>query len=174
MNLYFRLFRVLIFGLFRKRIGVKDASRLALRAWPNDLDLNLHINNGRFLSLMDLGRFDLIARMGLLGTFLKKNWRPVVADAVIQFRRPIRIFQKYTLTSQIIAWDEKWIYIDQRFIRNEKILARGLIKGLIVSPRGSVPVPEVLKASGQEVLSPEFPEVIIKWGELQRTFMNRT
>ena len=33
-----------------------------MRVWPNDLDTNAHMNNGRYLTLMDLGRFDLMTQ----------------------------------------------------------------------------------------------------------------
>ena len=44
-----------------------------MRVWPNDLDTNAHMNNGRYLTLMDLGRFDLMTQCGLVGTVLKKK-----------------------------------------------------------------------------------------------------
>ena len=40
-------------------------SVLGFLVWPNDLDVNVHMNNGRFLSIMDLGRFDLSFRTDL-------------------------------------------------------------------------------------------------------------
>ena len=33
-----------------------------MRVLPNDLDLLWHMNNGRYLSLMDQGRVDLMVR----------------------------------------------------------------------------------------------------------------
>ena len=65
MNLLLRLLRVLIAARFRGRIDVLDESVLNLVVWPTDLDLNLHMNNGRYLSVMDLGRIDHVARTGL-------------------------------------------------------------------------------------------------------------
>ena len=51
-----RLIRV-GFGLIgASRVDIFATTRVALRVWPNDLDLNLHVNNGRYLALADIGR----------------------------------------------------------------------------------------------------------------------
>ena len=54
MNLYLRLILLLfrIQGLPRR--GLFDASRVSFRVLPNDCDLNFHMNNGRYLTFMDL------------------------------------------------------------------------------------------------------------------------
>ena len=66
MNLYLRLFLLLfrLIGLPRK--GLLEESRVAFRVLPNDCDVNLHMNNGRYLSFMDLGRVHLVAQVGLM------------------------------------------------------------------------------------------------------------
>ena len=39
-------------------------SRVRVRTLPTDIDLLKHMNNGRYGSLFDLGRFDLLIRTG--------------------------------------------------------------------------------------------------------------
>ena len=58
-----------------------DESRLTFRVLPNDLDLNLHMNNGRYLTFMDLGRVHLLAQNGLLAHIRRACWMPVLAAA---------------------------------------------------------------------------------------------
>ena len=49
-----------------RRCALPDGmSVLRFRAWPTDLDPSLHVNNGRYLALMDLGRLDLMVGAGL-------------------------------------------------------------------------------------------------------------
>jgi hypothetical protein len=64
MNLYLRLICVLwkIWRLPRK--GVFDESRVTFRVLPTDCDVNFHLNNGRYLAFMDLGRLHLTAQIG--------------------------------------------------------------------------------------------------------------
>ena len=63
MNLYFRLILVLVSGFFSKtRTSIMDVHAIWFRVLPNDLDSNLHMNNGRYLTIMDLGRTDALLR----------------------------------------------------------------------------------------------------------------
>ena len=65
MNLFLRLIRVLLTIRSRGQLAPFEDSVLTFRVWPGDLDLNVHMNNGRYLTVMDLGRLDLMARTGL-------------------------------------------------------------------------------------------------------------
>jgi Thioesterase-like superfamily len=82
MNLWLRLLRLLVASFFRARLDpTRDASQLAFRVWPHDLDLSFHMNNGRYLTIMDLGRADLMLRSGLWRAILRHGWAPVVSAA---------------------------------------------------------------------------------------------
>lgn len=74
MNLYLRLLWLLWRLHSLRRRGLFEESRVAFCVWPNDCDLNLHMNNGRYLSLMDLGRVYLTAQSGLLREALRRRW----------------------------------------------------------------------------------------------------
>jgi acyl-CoA thioesterase FadM len=59
----------------------------SFRVWPTDLDIFNHMNNGKFLSLMDVSRFDVMLRSGSWKKFRKLNWYPVVVAETITFRK---------------------------------------------------------------------------------------
>jgi hypothetical protein len=66
LNLWFRLILLLLMTPWRPKLeGPLDVSRLRFTVLPNDLDASLHMNNGRYWTLMDLGRMDLLLRTGL-------------------------------------------------------------------------------------------------------------
>jgi hypothetical protein len=44
MNLYFRLMWTIIRSIFRPKIDFSDEIVLKLRIFPNDLDINRHLN----------------------------------------------------------------------------------------------------------------------------------
>lgn len=166
MNLWLRLFRVLLAALFGGRIGVVEASHLKFRVWPTDLDPNIHMNNARYLALMDLGRVDLLARSGLLRTALKRRWQPVLGGSTIRFRRPLRPFQRFTLTSRLVSWDDKWLYIEHRVETAHGLAAVALVKGLFVAAGGgAVPTADILAAHG-----PVPPVTPPPWAEAWRDF----
>ena len=57
-----------------------------MRALPTDVDLALHVNNGQYFGLFDLGRFDAMVRTGLWDEIRRRGWTPVVQAEQIAFR----------------------------------------------------------------------------------------
>lgn len=129
MNLFIRfLFLVLKRLLWRAPIGAFDACVSHFRVNPLDLDMNLHMNNGRYLSIMDLGRIDLMLRAGTFWPLVRGGYYPVIVSESIRFRRSLEPFQAFTLVTQIVAWDEKDFFIQQRFQRGETVMASAVVR----------------------------------------------
>ena len=155
MNLYLRLLIIIFTGRWRSAMQALDTSVITLRVLPNDLDLNRHMNNGRFLTIMDLGRMDLLKRTGIFDLLIKNRWMPIVGTATIDFQRPLKLWQKYELHTRILGWDEKWIYLEQTFYSNEKIIAIGEIKGLLRGKDGNIPPQDIIDTASPGISSPE-------------------
>lgn len=154
MNLYFRLLILLIKSKWRKPMQPLDTSIITLHVHLNDLDLNRHMNNGRFLTIMDLGRMDLLQRTGTLKMAVKNKWMPIVGNASIDFQRPLKLWQKYELHTCISHWDEKWIYLEQTFYSREKLIAIGHIKGLLRGREGNIIPQEIMDELQPGIKSP--------------------
>lgn len=154
MNLLLRLALVLLGASRRGRLGVLGLSSLPMRVWPTDLDVQLHINNGRYLSLMDLGRIDLLVRSGFWREARRRGWFPLVGASTIEYRRPLLAFQRYLLTTRLLGWDERWFYIEQSFQRGGKVAAVGTVKAMIRGGSGAVAPLEALAAVGAAGPSP--------------------
>lgn len=165
MNLLLRLVWVLIAARFRKPLGLFEPSVLRLRVLFNDLDFNRHMNNGRYLTLMDLGRLDMMARMGTLGGFRKRRWMPVVAAQTISFKRSLTPLERYDLTTRLLCWDERFLYLEQVFTKaNGKTAARALVRAAIISQTRSVKTEELFEALGiRKRKSPPIPPGIKAW-----------
>lgn len=156
MNLYLRLLIIIFTGRWRKPMQPLDISVITLHVLPNDLDLNWHMNNGRFLTIMDLGRMDLLKRTGTLDMAIKNKWMPIVGTARIDYQRPLKLWQKYELHSHIYGWDEKWIYLEQVFYSKDKLIAKGKIKGLLRGKDGNIPPQQIMEELQPGITSPEF------------------
>lgn len=158
MNLWFRFLKVIWLSRWAKRIGVLQDSRLYFRTWPFDLDFNLHMNNGRFLTIMDLGRMDLMLKMGIFSVIWKESWMPVVGSVHIVFRRSLKPFQHFELQTRVVYWEPKWFYMEQEFYAGGRLYARALVKASFKAPDGVVPTERAVGLIGATASSPTMPE----------------
>ena len=73
-----------------------------MRVWPNDIDFNLHLNNARYLSIMDFGRMHLLARTRVLEHVIRSRWTPLVGAVWMTYRRSLPLFS--ALHAQLRGW----------------------------------------------------------------------
>ncbi len=151
MNLIFRMLWVLIRSLFQPRAGIGNlVSELSLHVLPNDIDINLHMNNGRYLTICDLNRVDIFARSGLLKAMFKRNWLPVIAEHTMIYKKPLKIFQRYQVRTSVTRWDEKYFYMTHAFTAGDRIMAEGTSKGCVYARGVGVVRPDDAIAAMQE------------------------
>ena len=162
---YFRIAKMLVAGRFKPKLTITDKSVLKMCVWPGDIDVFLELNNGRHLTMMDFGRFDLAARSGLLKTVKENSWGLAVAGASVRYRHRLKLFQKYELHSEVIGHDDKWIYFHQKTIRKGRIHSAALIRTAVTSKNGIVKVEKVLKTIGNIGKIPLLPDWVKAWAE---------
>ena len=127
------------------------------RCWPWDIDLWMELNNGRTLTLYDLGRIPLARRTGLVKVLRRKRWGLTIAGSVVRYRRRITTFQKFEMRSGMIGWDKRFIYIEQSMWRGDTCLGQAVFRGAVVGSDGIVPPAEVLDALGEG----DHPEMVL-------------
>ncbi|WP_445964035.1 acyl-CoA thioesterase [Agromyces sp. ZXT2-6] len=168
------LFRTLLHVLFLSRrkpdLDHYDVARTRFITLPTDLDVNRHMNNGVYFSIMDVARFDMLVRNGVFGIMRAKDWYPVVASETITFRKSLSLWQRFTIESRLVGYDEKAVYLEQRFVRpgpdgRDEIYAQGFIRARFLRKAGgTVPVSELVEAFGAPPAEDELPEWIERWG----------
>lgn len=162
MNLWFRLAWVFIASFFRGSLDPRGGiSRVSFRVWPHDLDLNLHLNNGRYLTLMDIGRIDFVLRTGLWRPLMANKWSPIISTAAIRFRRELRPFEGFDIVTRLVSWSDTTAVMEQSFVshRGGRVAARALVKAGFYArrDRAYVTVKRVVAALGvseEEAQSP--------------------
>ncbi|GLA62001.1 hypothetical protein AtubIFM54640_002537 [Aspergillus tubingensis] len=83
-----------------------------------EIDLNLHKSNSTFFTDADLSRARLLSR--LLGPALASlGGMPMLAAVQARFLREIRPFQRYCVTTRILAWDQRSLWTVTYFLRRE-------------------------------------------------------
>lgn len=167
MNLWLRLAWLLAARLLGRQWRrepfhpLTGVSRLGFRVWPHDLDTSVHMNNGRYLSLMDLGRTDWLIRTGLWRGVLRHRWTPILAAAQVRYRRELRPFQPFTIETRLLCWDARQAVMEQRFLIRQGgdsvVAARGLmLVGLYDrTSRAFVPMERLIAETGIDAVSPE-------------------
>ncbi len=145
-------------GAMAAKVGPLDEARLSFRVTPVDCDIYGHMNNGRYLTVMDFGRWNWMQRSRLLEVSVARSWWPVLGAAEIEYRRELRLFRRYQLATRIAAWEGKWFWFEQRFLVGDEVYARGVVRGVIRHRGRSLPQAEVMDALGvADVSSPPPP-----------------
>lgn len=170
MNLYLRFLITILKALYSRKQAILTESRLSFRVMPWDCDINLHLTNSRYLSFMDLGRIYLLGNIDMLRKMYQKRWLPVVVGINLSFIKPIAPFQKFTVITQIIGWDEKYLYVSQRFEIAGKIYCSALVKALLMQGKDIISSKDLVNFSG-ETLPQRLRqnEVIEVWSKLITT-----
>jgi acyl-CoA thioesterase FadM len=163
MHLLLRTLLLLFTSSRRSPLSIWDTSTLPLKVLPTDIDIAMHVNNGMYFSLMDLGRFDLMARSGTWKKMRRRGWTPVAAGETIAFRRSLQLWQKYTIESRIIGLDSKAIYFEQRMVVDGEVYARAYIATRLLSKGKPVSQEEIIREFGAPPADSGAARVIHEW-----------
>jgi acyl-CoA thioesterase FadM len=164
MNLLLRLLLLFVSAPFRERCPALGPARKRFRVWPADLDVLFHVNNGVYLSMLDVARVDLMLRSGMVSELRRRRWYPVVAAETIRFRRSLQLFQAFEVETTVIGWDDKAFILQHRFTRAEILAAEAVVRWRFLKRGGgTVSSKELLAAVGLNHASPPLPRWIEDW-----------
>lgn len=134
------------------------------RCWPQDIDFWMELNNGRTLTMYDLGRVPMAVRMGLMEAIKANRWRLSVAGSVIRYRRRVLPFEKFELRSRGLFWDDKFFYVEQSiWKKNGECANHAVLRTAVTDKNGIVRPEKVAAALGYTDPSPEAPEWVMQW-----------
>ena len=165
MKLWFRMLYYFIATWFRAKIeNLTDTSKLTFRVWPTDLDISFHMNNGRYLTIMDFGRLDLMVRTPLWRQGLKNKWTPVVSNTIVRFRRELRCFDPFVLETRIVDWSDIDAVFEHRILftkgpRKDQVAAYALVRAGLYDRAKKAYVPVETLMSLTNTYPPEKPNL---------------
>lgn len=161
---FVRMIKEMIHAHRAAPLGVFDEHVTQLRCWPWDLDMAVELNNGRTLTLMDLGRLPLFSRNGLFKAIYGKKWYMTMAGVTVRYRRRVRTMEPVTLRSRIVGWDDRFVYIEQAMFRRDGECANhALYRAATANKQGIVPPDQVFALIGHTDPSPTLPDWIQNW-----------
>ena len=165
---FMRLTKEVAVNRYRPPLAMGDVHVTHLRAWPLDIDPFFDLNNGRILTLMDLGRMGYFVRSGILKVLRKKGWYGTVAGSVVRYRKRITVMQKLELRTRALGWDDRFIYFDQAFWRGDDCCAHAVIRTAITTGKGFVPTSDVARALSYDPVSPPLPVWVRAWDAAEK------
>jgi acyl-CoA thioesterase FadM len=79
--------------------------------WVTPLDCGTRIlKSDKYLQLAEAAQLDYLVKTGLLGKLLRRGLRFVNASQLIKFTRPIAMFARVRVQTQVVFADEKCTY----------------------------------------------------------------
>jgi acyl-CoA thioesterase FadM len=160
---FLRMFKEMARASRMPPLGLFDTHVSHQLCWPWDLDPWVELNNGRTLTLFDLGRLPLGARTGIHRILKAKRWGMTVAGSSVRYRRRVTMFSRLTTYSRCLGWDARFLYMEQSMWKGEECTSHVLIRSAIVGKAGIVPPAEMAKAAGVAETSPALPDWVNAW-----------
>ena len=173
MNVLWRTLLIMLRAKLRRRregtIPLDSVTRIRLTTLPTDIDLLRHMNNGRYLSLFDLGRWDMTERTGLGDAFREHGWYAVVANETITFRKSLGPFSRFDVETRWIGHDDRALYMEHRAVVGGEVYARAIVRArMLRRSGGSVSHEELFGALGFTGELPQVPEWTHEWADATR------
>ena len=160
---FIRMFKDLVLVRGATPLGIYDTHVSHHICWPWDLDLWRELNNGRTLTLYDLGRIPLASRVGLIGALRRNRWGLTMAGVSVRYRRRVRMFDRVEMRSRCVGWDDKFIYLEQAMWKGDDCANHALYRSAVTGRDGIVPPQQVIAALGQPVPQRPLPDWVQAW-----------
>jgi len=161
-----------IVRLIKEQITFRNAPRLELFGthvshhicWPWDIDPWMELNNGRTLTLFDLGRMPFSSRIGMFEALRANGWGMAVAGNTTRYRRRVRMFHRFSTETRLLGWDRRFLYVEQSMWRNGEALNHILIRLAATDENGILPPERLVAAMGYPGQnSPALPDWVASW-----------
>lgn len=158
-----RFILVMLKSLFSKKRDLTDDFKLSFWAIPFlDTDLALLFTQ-TYSQYMGLARWNLVFNSEFRTAALKRAWVPVTTRETMSYKRSIRAFDRVSLITRIVHWNQRRFYLQQVFYVRGEIRAVAYVEGLIRGPKGHLKPIEVLQRIGVSRESAPLPENLQGW-----------
>jgi YbgC/YbaW family acyl-CoA thioester hydrolase len=166
VNLFFRVIWLFLTVRRKTPLNFRDVDRLPMRARWTDLDPLRHVNNGVYLSMMDLGRVDLMVRSGVWKKLTDAGFYPVVASQTITYRKSLQWRQRFVLETRMAGYHDKGLFVEQRFVVDGEIYAQAFVKARFLKRAGgTVSIEELNEVAGEDLTKIRLEPWVTRWAD---------
>ena len=168
MNLYLRLLLVWLRNLTGAKRHYSCATESRFRVLPHDLDAFGHMNNGRYLQIMDVARADWMLQTGVAAVLREHRWSPILGGGVVRYRHSLKLLQEYRVRTRLLGWEHRWFYLEHCFFdKHDRCVAIGVKRAGLRSRNAWVPAEEVADCVHPGAMSPVIPAHVYDWINLE-------
>lgn len=139
------------------------------RCWPWDIDMFGEMNNGRILTIFDLGRFPLALRVGLVAALRRRKWALTMAGASVRYRKRILPFRKYEMRSCCVGRDARFFYLHQSIWEGDACCASIVYRSAVIEKGKMVPTDIVATELDADGWNPALPDWVQAWIDADNT-----
>jgi acyl-CoA thioesterase FadM len=109
--------------------SISPLSRIASHFWVTPLDTGISkLKSDKYFQLVEAAQFDYMVRTGLIGTTVKQGTHFVNVAQMVRFMRPIKLFSRVTVQSQVVYADDKLVYFSHTLLVQDEQCAEVLVK----------------------------------------------
>lgn len=162
---YIRLVREILRARRMPRFQTFDEEHVSHHiCLPWDIDMFGELNNGRALTLYDLGRIGMAYRSDLTQALRRERWGMTMAGSSVRYRKRVLMWDRVTVRTRTLGWDDKFVYIEQSMWKSDGDCANhALYRAAITDRNGLVRPDRVRAALGTTDASPALPGWVHSW-----------
>jgi acyl-CoA thioesterase FadM len=97
-----------------RRVEPQSRTLVHFRVTPFDTGIAT-LKSDRYLQMAESAQLDYVIRTGLLRVMLRQRYSFVNASQLVRFARPVRLFDRVAVTSQVIYADARFAYFHHVF-----------------------------------------------------------
>ena len=155
---WYRIIRILIARRFQSEVNVENELTRTFRVRLFDCDGFRVMTAFKYAAYMDFIRWEMIARSKLYGEILPKGLAPTLGSKKIIYRKPLKLWTKFTIRLKTMGWDEKWVYHVHKFEQHGEVKAIGITRALIWKKDKPQILREILQTVGVKNLDNHPPQ----------------
>ncbi|WP_431217166.1 acyl-CoA thioesterase [Puia sp. P3] len=125
--------------------GFTGQSILHFTVMPWDCVIKL-MGNDRYHAFMDMGRMDLLLRVGGWHVLVTKKLQPLVHTAHIRYRYPLSLFRPFILRTRLVYIDGTSFWMEHIFECRGVTMATAISKNVLASSDRVMPTRRIMQS----------------------------
>ena len=104
-------------------------ARISSSFFITPLDAGIAVlKSDKYLQLAEAAQLDFVVRTGLIGRLLKQRIGFVNASQLVRFAKPVRMFSRVNVETEIVWWDDKCAWFSHRFLVGDALHGQVWVK----------------------------------------------